>query len=117
MPDPTPSFVAGQYVTVFRSRLSATAGDEYAAVADEMRARAGAVPGFVDFKTFTADDGERVSLITFDGPNSHAQWRDDVRHREAQRIGRDRFYDAYSIQVCECRRAYKFERAGRPPAQ
>jgi len=88
-------------VTVFRSRLRADAGDEYARTADEMERYAREMSGFVDFKTFVADDGERVSLVVFASREAHDAWRDDPRHRAAQARGRTEWYAEYSIQVCE----------------
>ncbi len=88
-----------QMVTVFRSRLR-DEHEGYEAKAAEMEAAARAMPGFVDFKTFAAADGERVSLIVFDSPESHAAWRGDPRHRAAQRLGRSDWYAEYLIQVC-----------------
>jgi heme-degrading monooxygenase HmoA len=93
--------VSSQIVTVFRSRLRADAGDEYAHTAAEMERRAREVPGFVDFKTFVADDGERVSLVTFASRAGHDAWREDPRHLAAQQRGREHWYAEYRIQVCE----------------
>jgi heme-degrading monooxygenase HmoA len=107
-----PPFVAGQVVTVFRSRRRSEAEAEYQALSAEMLAAARAVPGFVDFKTFTADDGERVSLVTFADPDSHRAWRDDPRHRRAQQLGRGEFYLEYSIQVGECTHVSRWSRGG-----
>ena len=95
------AFGDGQVVTVFRSRLRPDAEPAYGEVAAEMLAAARAVPGFVDFAHFTAEDGEQVSVVTFDSWASHRAWRDDPRHREAQRRGRAEFYAGYSIQVGE----------------
>lgn len=89
-----------QIVTVFRSRLRPD-HDGYETTADEMEAAARAVPGFVDFKSFSAEDGERVSIVVFDSRTSHDGWRDDPRHRDAQQRGRDEWYAEYHIQVCE----------------
>ena len=58
------------------------------------------MPGFVDFKTFTASDGERVSIVVFDGPGTHDAWRTDPEHRTAQQRGRDDIYTEYSITIC-----------------
>lgn len=89
-------------VTVFRSRLRPDAvNNGYPELAMVMEARARAMPGFIDFKSFTSLDGERVSVITFDTGESQAAWRDDSEHKEAQRRGRDEFYSQYSIQVCD----------------
>ena len=87
-------------VTVFRSRLREV-HDGYDEKADEMEAAARSMPGFVDFKSFVADDGERVSIAVFDSPESHAAWRDHPEHRVVQRQGRDEWYAEYHIQVCQ----------------
>jgi heme-degrading monooxygenase HmoA len=104
-----PESAPDQIVTVFRSRLKATAGQAYEDTARVMLAEAQDMPGFVDFKTFTADDGERVSLITFTDRVSHDTWRDDPGHKHAQRMGQQRFYAEYQIQVCRCLAVRRFQ--------
>ena len=104
-------FAAGQVVTVFRSRRRPGSDAGYRRVADAMRRAAAEMPGFVDFKTFTAEDGEHVSLVTFESAEAHRAWRDDTRHREAQRQGRDEFYDEYSVQVAGCTHVSRWARA------
>jgi len=103
-----PAFAAGQVVTVFRSRLRSGIGAEYGPMAEAILALARTMPGFVDFKAFSADDGERVSLITFEDAVSQHAWRVQSDHRLAQATGRDRFYAEYSIQVADCTRAHRF---------
>jgi heme-degrading monooxygenase HmoA len=105
-----PNFAAGQVVTVFRSRRRDGTEDAYGPLADAMLEAAQSVPGFVDFTTFVAADGERVSLVTFDSPESHAAWRDDPRHRAAQQQGWDQLYDGYSVQVARCTSATRWSR-------
>jgi heme-degrading monooxygenase HmoA len=97
-----PPLAQGQVVTVFRSRLRGSAEAAYLEVAEEMESAARASDGFVDFKSFVAEDGERVSLVTFGSLAAHQAWRDDSRHRRAQQRGRDEFYLEYSIQVGLC---------------
>ena len=60
------------------------------------------MPGFVEHKVFVADDGERLTLVTFDSDEAEAAWRDDRRPPAAQQEGRDDFYDEYDVAVCEC---------------
>jgi heme-degrading monooxygenase HmoA len=97
-------------VTVFRSRLRPDAGGSYARTADDMEKYAREMPGFVDFKTFVADDGERVSLVVFASRAAHDAWRDDARHRAAQARGRADWYSEYTIQVCELVALREFRR-------
>jgi heme-degrading monooxygenase HmoA len=100
---------AHSVVTVFRSRLRPDAvANGYTELAARMELRARAMPGFVDFKTFTAPDRERLSIIIFDTWEHHCAWRDDPEHRAAQQRGRRDFYAEYSIVVCEPRHRSQF---------
>lgn len=107
-PAPAP-FAAGQVVTVFRSRLRDLPDGRYEQLNAELQARAASLGGLVELKSFVADDGERVTVVTFADEASHDRWASDAAHRRAQSIGRDGVYAAYSIQVCDCRRATAFE--------
>jgi len=88
-------------VTVFRSRLRPESVAEYHETAERILELARSMPGFVDFKSFEAADGERVSLITFASMETHRAWREHPDHRAAQKMGRDRFYSSYDISVSE----------------
>ena len=101
-PVSSPGLAEGQVVTVFRSRRRPDAGAAYAESLQAMLGAARRVPGFVDFKSFTADDGEHVSIITFDSLDAHEVWRNDPRHQEVQSRGRSEWYAQYSIQVGQC---------------
>jgi len=103
-------FAPGQIVTVFRSRLRDDPGPGYGPTADEMERLGRSMPGFVDFKSFTADDGERLALTTFADAESQRAWRTQVDHQAAQQAGRDHWYARYTLQVCECRSARGFVR-------
>ena len=94
-------FEAGQVVTVFRSRLRPEALEEYGDTAARMAELARAMPGYVEHKAFTADDGERVTVVTFADRASHDAWRTHLEHRVAQRRGREAFYASYSLQVAD----------------
>jgi len=87
-------------VTVFRSRLRPGSEPEYQTLARKMEGIARAMPGFVDFKTFTSADGERVSVVVFANTDTHNAWRDHPEHRAAQQVGRDRLYSSCHIAVC-----------------
>ena len=105
--------IARRVVTVFRSRLRQDAeANGYDKLAAHMEGHARAMPDFIDFKGFTATDGERLSVIVFDTIAHRHAWRDDAEHRVAQQRGRDAFYSEYSISVCQelGRRNFQTER-------
>jgi heme-degrading monooxygenase HmoA len=94
---------AAPVLIVFRNRLRPEHVDEYTETGARMDELARAMPGFVDAKTFTAADGERVTVVTFADADSERAWRDHPEHRAAQQAGRDRFYAEYAIQVADVR--------------
>ncbi len=97
-------------VTVFRSRLRPEWVDDYHDTAQRVLELARTMPGFVDFKSFEADDGERVSIVTFESRETQRAWRDHPEHRAAQQMGRDRFYASYDISVSEVIGEHHFPR-------
>ena len=95
-------------VILFRSKLTATAGDEYAQMAAEMDAHARTFDGFVDVKAYTSEDGERLTVVWWRDEESLAVWRNDVRHRVAQQTGRARWYEYYKMDVAQIVRQRDF---------
>jgi len=97
-------------ITVFRSRLADGIDVDYAVVAKRMSELAIAMPGYVEHKTFVADDGERLTLATFTNRETHEAWRTHPEHIAAQHAGRDRFYAEYSLTVAEVHHHREFRR-------
>lgn len=97
-------------LTVFRSRLRPEAAEEYEVWAARMDALACTMPGYRSHKTFTAADGERVTLVEFDSQASQQAWAAHPGHVEAQNKGRELFYSDFSIQVCKVVRSAGFAR-------
>ncbi len=99
---------SGPVVTVFRSRLRSDAGAAYEDTAARMLELARGMPGFVEYKAFLAEDGERVSIITFATLEDHRAWRDHPEHRQAQGAGRAHFYASYDVTVARVLSARHF---------
>jgi heme-degrading monooxygenase HmoA len=95
---------------IFRSRLRPEAIEEYGPVARELAALSAEQPGYMSAKTFTAADGERVTLAFFEDDDAVRAWATHPRHREVQQMGRERFYSRYSVQVCSVVRDYSYLR-------
>lgn len=97
-------------VILFQSRLAAEAADDYHQMAAEMLATAREMPGFIEYKAFRAEDGERISVIWWKDLETLAAWRNHPRHRVAQKTGRERWYENYNIEIAEVIREGGFER-------
>ena len=97
-------------VTVFRSRLMPGVREDYVTLVDRMIELAAGMPGYISHKGFFADDGERVTIVEFESEEAQRAWRMHPEHRDAQRKGREIYYQSYSVQVCEVKRESKFDR-------
>ena len=97
-------------ISVFRSRLRSENVPEFQKLADEMLKLAESVPGFISYKVYTSDDGERCSIVEFESAEQLLAWRNLPDHRDAQRAGRERFYEEYTLHVTEPIRESRFER-------
>ncbi len=107
-----PRFGPGQVVTVFRSRLVDAPDERYEELNERLQRRAHELGGLVEVKAFAADDGEHVTLVTFEDRASHERWATDPVHRDAQALGRSSVYAAYSVQVADCTGVAVFEAPG-----
>jgi heme-degrading monooxygenase HmoA len=96
-------------VVLFRSKLvdAATGYDE---IAEEMEALVKTMPGFIDVKAYLADDGERLTVVRWENAETMRMWREHERHRVAQRMGREKYYSYYNMEVAEVVREKTFER-------
>jgi heme-degrading monooxygenase HmoA len=84
-------------VAIFRARVHADNADEYYALADEMGAIAKSMPGFISWKGYFADDGERVSIHEWETAAALEAWRNHPEHLRVQALGREKFYDEYTL--------------------
>lgn len=95
-------------VIVFRSRTRPEAAEEYNRKAEEMAEIATGMPGFLSYKTYTADDGETVSIHEWESEAHLRAWREHPEHRNMQRYGRKHFYREYTLYVCDSPRESRF---------
>jgi heme-degrading monooxygenase HmoA len=89
-------------VVTFRNRLAADLDQaDYGPRLERMLELVEEIPGFVSFRHYTSEDGERLTLAEFESHESLRAWREHPEHREAQRLGRERYYSEYHLQICE----------------
>lgn len=72
-------------------------------------------PGFISFKAFQAEDGERLSFIEFEDHASVLAWKSHPEHAAAQARGKASYYAEYRVQACDVVRSYAFSRDPRDP--
>lgn len=97
-------------IAIFRSRLRRESSADFNELADKMLGLARSMPGFISYKVYVSDDGERCSVIEFDSTDHLQAWREHPEHLDAQQTGRENYYQEYSLHVCEPERESLFRR-------
>ena len=90
------------------SELSSTPEPPYLAVIFTSR-RASEQPGFLGIES-VQEGAVGITVSYWDSEEAIVGWRKHVEHREAQRLGRGRWYDEYHVRVARVERARSFER-------
>lgn len=100
--------VGEKIVITFRTRLHPGFEAELADLGTRMYGLAASMPGFLRYQDYAAADGEFITLVEFDTAEHLAAWREHPEHVAAQKLGREKYFSWYKIQVCELLREYEF---------
>jgi heme-degrading monooxygenase HmoA len=94
------------YAVIFTARRKE--GDHgYEEMAVQMEALAASQPGFLGFETARNEVGISVSYWT--SLEAITEWKQNVRHLEAQRRGKEEWYEEYTVRICKVEREYGFK--------
>ena len=99
------------FLVVFRNRKRVDIDyAAYDAEAERMLELAQAQPGYLSFKSYTAEDGEVVALSEWRDEASARAWGKVAEHRAVQQRGRSDYYESYTLFACADPRVHRFGR-------
>ncbi len=91
------------YAVIFTSIR--TAGDQgYDAMSEHMAALVNQQPGFLGVESARNDIGITVSY--WESLEAIKAWKEQTQHLTAQRLGQEKWYDAYTTRICKVERDY-----------
>jgi heme-degrading monooxygenase HmoA len=93
------------FVVVFTSQRKG-ADQDYEATAAAMATLAAAQPGYIGVESAHDANGFGITAVYFTDEESILAWRNNARHKDAQRLGRERWYEHYEVRVARVERAY-----------
>ncbi|MGX5818759.1 antibiotic biosynthesis monooxygenase family protein [Chitinophaga lutea] len=89
----------------------------YLDIAARIRPLLSAIDGFISVERFQSlnDPGKYLSLSWWRDEAAVAQWRNLEEHRAAQRQGRDRVFEDYTLRIATVVRDYGMHRRAEAP--
>ncbi len=104
-------YQAAMFLVVFRNRKRADIDSAaYAHDADAMWRLAKAQPGYLSFKSYTAQDGEVVAISEWVDEAAALAWRRVASHAQMQGKGRTEYYENYTLFAGTPSRVHHFKR-------
>lgn len=92
------------FVVIFRAKVRSF-DDAYSGMANRMRELALKEFGCIEFCAVTERNDE-VALSYWPSEDAIKAWKAHPEHVEAQRLGKERWYESYSVQIAEVSREY-----------
>ena len=98
------------FAVIFTSIRSATPDDGYAETAARMEELARAQPGFLGVESARGDDGLGITISYWKSMEDIAAWGRHAEHLLAQKGGREKWYESFSLRVCSVVQIREFVR-------
>ncbi len=95
------------YVAVIFSTRRSDDVEGYAAIAAHMEYLAAKQPGFLGIES-VADNERGITISYWADEAASRKWRSVAEHVVAQKLGRERWYDAYDLRVATVTRTSHF---------
>jgi len=93
------------YAVIFTNTLSENT-EGYAQMAEAMEALAQQQPGFLGMDHARETIG--ITISYWESLEAIAHWKNNLEHQKAQALGKDQWYQNYTLRICKVERVYDF---------
>lgn len=91
---------------LFSNRRSSKDEDAYSATAHRMETLAARQPGFLGVESVRDESGRGITISYWKDRNSALSWKNLAEHLDAQRRGREGWYESYVVRVARMQEEY-----------
>ncbi|KAA3613975.1 MAG: antibiotic biosynthesis monooxygenase [Calditrichaeota bacterium] len=99
------------YAAIFTSELKTGVNDDYSEMAEEMAALAEKQPGYLGIDSVRDADGLGITISYWQSEEDILQWKQNARHKVAQKLGLTQWYKTFSLRICKVERDRFFPNA------
>ena len=96
---------SGYYAVIFTSRKTKNEMG-YKRMSQEMEDLARKQPGFLGLDSAQNEVG--ITISYWDSLDAIKNWKYNLQHQTAQRIGKEKLYSEYCVRICKVEREYSF---------
>ena len=96
------------FAVIFTSKRK-TGTDEYSDTADRMVELTKQQSGFLGIEAARGDDGIGITVCYWDSLAAIKNWKANNEHQYAQRMGKQEWYESYSVRIAKVEEEYSME--------
>lgn len=96
------------YYAVIFTNLQTREVKGYSEMAQKMEELARRQPGFIDFEH--AREELAITISYWKSLEAISNWKANLDHLDAQRQGKQKWYQWYKVRICKVEREYEFSR-------
>lgn len=94
------------YCVTFTSQRANVIDDEYDRLSERMAELAARMPGYLGAESARYLEGFGITLSYWTDRQSIMAWKQNAEHLEAQRLGKQKFYEQYTTRITKVERHY-----------
>jgi len=102
------------YLAVIFTSLRRQEDDGYAEMAQAMETLAARQDGYLGHESAHGSDGFGITVSYWRDEDAVSAWKKNTRHEIAQKLGHERWYEAFNVRIAKVERAYTGPRRDQP---
>ena len=95
------------YAVIFTS-IKSGKPEGYSEMAEKMLNLAEKQKGFIGFESYANEKGKNVSISYWESIADIKNWKENPEHQIAQKLGKEKWYKYFKLQVCKIEQEYEF---------
>ena len=96
-----------EYAVIFKTKRQLPMPEEYTLLSKKLLEMAQGLPGFLTIESVADAQGNGISVSYWASLEAIQSWKEVPVHLDAQSEGKKRWYEDYSVEICEVIRSYK----------
>lgn len=96
------------YAVIFTNKLTDQT-EGYSQMAETMEQLAQQQPGYLGMEHAREELG--ITISYWESLDAISNWKAQLDHLEAQRLGKEQWYKQYTTRICKVERQYSFEKS------
>ena len=95
-----------KFAVIFKTFRDLPVPQDYLDINLELQEKVKEIDGFIGVESVGNDRGYGLSISYWSSIESIKEWRNLALHLEAQKLGSQKFYKYYKVEICELKEEY-----------